>query len=292
MNTLTRRAGAALLIGILSGCSSQKNMEPSPPPQTANPVQEVATTRPSQEKPLTESVPPEEAPKQLKVAPPQDAALKKEASTQSKYASWPVKDHFITTWKLTESKYAIKGTEKLLVLPTGSASDDFDYDVDWDNDGVFDEIGVRGAIYHYYEEYGTYSVAIRGKFPHMEFMDTGGCELHMEGGDAGAFPEHFIASDSHRCNRYLLIAVAQWGAIKWESMHGMFRYAMQLKSFPQDHVPDTSRVTDMSYMFEGHVDLDLNLESWNVSSVKTMEHIFQSATLKEEPSWWIKRGRP
>ncbi|MEZ4950369.1 MAG: hypothetical protein R2784_13425 [Saprospiraceae bacterium] len=80
-----------------------------------------------------------------------------------------------------------------ITIPTTGGG--YNYDIDWENDGVYDEFGVTGSITHNYGAGGTYQVAI-GLFPRIYFNFTG-----------------------DRQRSYLLI---EWGGIEWASMNNAF----------------------------------------------------------------------
>ncbi|MDY0265724.1 MAG: hypothetical protein RBR12_11165, partial [Sulfurospirillum cavolei] len=64
---------------------------------------------------------------------------------------------FITTWKTDNS-----GTSNATSITIPTTGGGYNYDVDWNNDGTFDDVGVTGNITHDYGTAGTYTVAIRG----------------------------------------------------------------------------------------------------------------------------------
>ncbi len=260
MERTTRTLALVTLAGTLSACAAQKAGE-------ANLARDDAPTATSDgtEVEQTDAV---------------DMAKKKLASSQSPYASWPAKDHFITRWKVSDNH------DGLLVIPAASRTG-FDYDVDWDNDGVFDELGVTWSAHHYYGGEAEVTVAIRGTFPHMMFIPSEACELHMEAEEAvWPFPDDLIASDKLNCNPSSLEAVEQWGAIEWRSTYAMFRW-VNLQSLPQD-APDLSNVEDMSFMFEDATYSGSALDAWDVSNVKKMDGIFaRTKGMTAKPSWWV-----
>jgi hypothetical protein len=53
---------------------------------------------------------------------------------------------FIMTWKTNYNQF---DTNTSVTIPT-FPGEDYLYDVDWDNDGIFDDIGVTGDITHDY----------------------------------------------------------------------------------------------------------------------------------------------
>ena len=57
-------------------------------------------------------------------------------------------DHFVTTWK-TDNPGSSNDTSITVPMDGGS------YDVDWDNDGVFDEFWLTGPVTHDFGVAGT-----------------------------------------------------------------------------------------------------------------------------------------
>ncbi len=147
-------------------------------------------------------------------------------------------DYFITTWSTAYGSTSI-------VIPT--TGDGYDFDVDWNNDGVFDDFGLTGSITHDYGTRGTYTVAIRGNFPRIFFNGTG---------------------DSHK-----ILSVDQWGSIQWSSMNNAFKGCSLLVINATD-IPDLSLVTDTSSMFFGTSLLTANISNWDVSNVEDMSNMF------------------
>ena len=125
---------------------------------------------------------------------------------------------FVTTWK-TDNPGTSSATS--ITIPTGSGY--FDYDVDWENDGIYDDLGVSGTITHDYGVAGTYTVAIRGTFPWIRFS---------EGGD-----------------KQKILDVVQWGDIEWASLREAFSGCTNLNVSATD-APDLSRVTNLSGTFQ------------------------------------------
>lgn len=68
---------------------------------------------------------------------------------------------FVTTWKTDNPGTSCTTCIEIPTNPNYS----YNYDVDWDNDGVYDDLGVTGNITHDYGTVGIVDVAIRGNFP-------------------------------------------------------------------------------------------------------------------------------
>lgn len=80
-----------------------------------------------------------------------------------------------------------------------------------------------------------------------------------------------------------LVAVLQWGDIKWSSMSDMFRNCRNAFEFPTNEVPDLSNVTDMSGMFENADSFNQPIGHWDVSHVENMSNMFNCAKSFDQP---------
>ncbi|MEN0004418.1 MAG: BspA family leucine-rich repeat surface protein [Bacteroidota bacterium] len=152
---------------------------------------------------------------------------------------------FITTWK-TDNPGVSPGNA--ITIPT--AGTNYDYDIDWNNDGVYDQFGVTGSVSHIFPAPGTYTIRIRGKFPRIYFAN---------GGDKDK-----------------IINIDSWGDIIWKNMHQAFRGCTNLNSTATD-APDLSDVTNMASMFSDCHSFNAPINHWDVSNVTTMQHLFAQA---------------
>jgi len=155
---------------------------------------------------------------------------------------------FVTIWKVESGSTSV-------TIPTYSGAL-YDYDIDWDNDGVYDDLNVKDDITHDYFSQGTYKVRIKGSFPMIYFFETG-------------------ESDK-------ILSVNQWGDIHWQSMKDAFMWCDNINISASDE-PDLSNVTDMSGMFYGTTKFNSNIDSWDVSNVENMEYLFAGATSFNQP---------
>lgn len=161
---------------------------------------------------------------------------------------------FITTWK-TDNPGASNSSS--ITIPTRAGQPAFpsgyytyEYDIDWDNDGVFDEFGVTGDATHDYGTPGTYTVRIQGTFP--------------------AFYAPKL-SDNEK-----LLEVNQWGAVEWRTMAAAFYTAKNL-TVPATDTPDLSQVTELSEMFYRADNLTGDFSQWDVSNIVNMSNMFAGA---------------
>ena len=162
--------------------------------------------------------------------------------------------------------YQSKSNNSLEIITGTTENGEFDYEVDWDNDGVFEETGLTGATPHSYHKRSPYIVSIRGKLPHML---------------ARRRPPHVRdPGKSNLCRMNVL----QWGDIQWKSMNSMFKYCRDgALVFPKSDAPDLSQVTDMSHMFHTATGFNQPLNQWDVSHITTMSAMFHKARRFNQP---------
>lgn len=152
---------------------------------------------------------------------------------------------FITKWKTT--KYA-----KTITIPTNNTYS-YNYQVDCDDDGVFEKKHIQGNASCTYEISGEHIISIKGDFP-VFYLNT------------------FYDTSNNS-----LLEVMQWGTNRWESMRNSFKGAAALKITASD-VPNLSLVTDMSYMFYQASSMNQNLTDWNVSTITKLTGTFAFAS--------------
>ena len=164
-------------------------------------------------------------------------------------------DDFVTTWK-TDNPGASSSTS--ITIPTNPAYA-YSYDVDWDNDGTFDQFGIAGDVTHDFGVSGTYTIRIQGSFPSIYFNAT--------------------------MDRQKILSVDQWGTIAWSSMYRSYNGCTFLQVSASDS-PDLSGVTSMEAMFEGAGSVNASLNSWNTTNVTNMNSLFATSNFNSDISSW------
>ncbi|HAA23590.1 MAG TPA: hypothetical protein DCP28_34275 [Cytophagales bacterium] len=155
---------------------------------------------------------------------------------------------FIITWN-TENPGVSNNTS--IVIPT-NPSYGYNYDVDWDNDGVYDRRSASGTLSHDFGAPGIYTIRIRGTFPHIYFANGGDKEK--------------------------LIEVRQWGDIAWSSFEEAFHGCKNLTVTATD-APDLSGVTSLHAAFKECDLLNTGFNNWDVSTITDMSMVFQGCDL-------------
>ena len=164
-------------------------------------------------------------------------------------------DDFVTTWK-TDNPGASSSTS--ITIPTNPAYA-YSYDVDWDNDGTFDQFGIAGDVTHDFGVSGTYTIRIQGSFPSI----------------------YFNAS----MDRQKILSIDQWGTIGWSSMYRSYNGCTFVQVSASDS-PDLSGVTSMEAMFEGAGSVNASLNSWNTTNVTNMNSLFATSNFNGDISSW------
>lgn len=158
---------------------------------------------------------------------------------------------FITTWK-TNTQYLPNSTT--ITIPTTGTG--YNYEVDWNDDGIYDQTGITGDVTHDFGAIGTYKIRIRGAFPRIYF---------------GYSP------DSHK-----ILEINQWGDIAWQSMERAFATCINLTLQAND-TPNLSEVSSMAYMFFYCLQFNQNINNWNIENVVDLSGMFALASLFNQP---------
>ena len=165
-------------------------------------------------------------------------------------------DDFVTTWETTSPNETI-------TIPTDSDST-YNYEVDWDGDGVFENMIFDGNASHTYPEPGIHTVRIKGMFPRIYFHN----DLEVFG------------------QKDKILSVEQWGTNEWASMNDAFWGCSNLEIVATD-APNLSSVTDLSGMFANANKVNSPLSHWDVSTITNMKSMFEKAiTFNQSLASW------
>ena len=126
----------------------------------------------------------------------------------------------------------------------------YNYAVDWENDGVIDARSITGDISHTYAS-GAHEIAIYGEFP------------------------AFKIEVSKRNN---LLEIMQWGDISWRTMKDAFA-GTTMMTYSATDTPDLSNATDISGMFDGCVLFNGAIGGWDVGSITDMSSMLEGAAV-------------
>ena len=159
---------------------------------------------------------------------------------------------FVTTWK-TDNQGNSNDSSVYLSFADGS-----NYEVDWNNDGVYDQTVASGSVGHDYGTPGTYTIRVKGNFGRLYFNNHNN-------------------SDPKK-----LIEVKQWGISPWVSMDEAFKYTQDLQ-FTATDTPNLQNVSSMSSTFEYAEGFNSPIGNWDVSSVAYMGWLFYNAKDFNQP---------
>ena len=155
-----------------------------------------------------------------------------------------LKSDFVTTWKTDNPGISPDTT---IVLPMMGGP----YDLDLENDGVFDYVGLSGPTTCIFSSAGTHTIRVRGTYDSIRFAD---------GGD-----------------REKILSIDQWGTNAWTTMYRAFSSAVNL-TVPATDTPDFSAVTSMASMFRYATSANPDTSGWDTSAVSDMRYMFEYAT--------------
>ena len=164
----------------------------------------------------------------------------------------------VSTWRTYN--YGFSNDSSIQMYTNNNYS--YNYDVDWNNDGVFDSLGVTGNITHQYNDTGTYTIRIRGVFPSINF---GGFNVQ---------------------DREKLISFDQWGTTVWLDLYKAFQNCKYMVYNATD-VPILDSITSTSDMFNRAFKFNGNIDNWDVSNVLNMQGMFYDCFVFNQPlnSW-------
>ncbi len=191
---------------------------------------------------------------------------------------------FVSSWK-TDHVGKSNDSSVFINIDRGLS---YNFDIDWNNDGIFDTLGVKDTITHQYNSPGTYTIRIKGNFPKINF-----------GG--GVIPINSALKD----DRDKLMSIDQWQTQVWskKAFISAFRncsnVTLKASDLPDLSVAnsfnstfagassfngdigkwDVSNVINMFWMFGGAESFNQDIGDWDVSSVRTMAEMFNGATI-------------
>ena len=184
---------------------------------------------------------------------------------------------FITTWKTDNDGTSCNSC---ITIPT-YPDETYDYEVDWDNDGVYDESGISGGVIHDFGTDGTYTIALRGDFPIIYFNEEGDKEKIINIDQWGGIEWSSMANAFHGCENVNSTATDAPILDNVTSMRAMLRFARSFNSNIGDW--NVSNITDMSFAFSFATIFNQNIGNWDVSKVNDMSSIFSYAENFNQP---------
>ncbi len=177
---------------------------------------------------------------------------------------------FITTWS---------GTKVIVPVNIGYA---YNYNIDWDNDGILDEFGITGEAVHTFPTAGPHTVQITGKYPGIEFINAYDADpktlLSVDQWGTGEWLIMFHAFKN--CSNLIIKATDTPDFSRVSSMASMFYLATKAQPDVRDW--DTSSVTNMAYMFSRSGIKNIDITNWNIQNISDMSNMFAGVTLQQD----------
>ena len=130
-------------------------------------------------------------------------------------------------------------------------TEDTSYDIDWNNDGIFEDTNISGNPLHTFPTAGEYTI----RFRNLTNIRTGS-----------------------QAGRAKYTSIEQWGTSVWNAdMSQAFWGAYNLTMNSSAGTPDMSAVTNMQSMFSGATSFNGDIGNWNTASVTNMRRMFAGA---------------
>jgi len=166
--------------------------------------------------------------------------------------------HFVFTIQTDSSGFT---NDSAYILHIDSSLS-YNYDVDWNNDGIFDETSVKGSRTHQYSSPGKYTIRIKGTFPRLVFGLT--------------FPRNSITFRKDISDKDKVISIDQWGTTQWPDSAMIFAfYRCSNLTYKATDVPDLSNTTTLLAMFSNANSFNGSIGNWDVSKVTDMSFMFR-----------------
>ncbi len=161
------------------------------------------------------------------------------------YAQNDEADHFVLKVTTTAGTNA---NDKSFTFYT----QDTNYDIDWNNDQTFEDLGVAGNQPHTFPTAGVHTIRFRN------------------------LNDIYI---NNQADTAKYTSIEQWGTSVWNvAMDSAFQGASNLTMNATAGTPDMSLVTNMAYMFNGATSFNGDISGWNTASVTSMSRMFWVAT--------------
>lgn len=165
-------------------------------------------------------------------------------------------EEFITTWK-TDNPGLSNDTSIILDADIGT----FDFDIDWDNDGTYDQLNQTTGLSHDFGVAGTYTIRIRGDYPSFGLSGAGRDEQKF-------------------------LDIVQWGTNPWEKLNGAFSAATNVQISAVD-APDLSdpglEEYGLANMFNGATAFNSDINHWDVSNITSTRAMFANTETFDQP---------
>ena len=198
------------------------------------------------------------------------------AKVNGVWGEWSESTQFTVGQNQTERPFIF--TVKLDPISSGSPNSQFtigtqgagyNYNVDCDSDGNFEETGITQDYTCNYNYSGNYTITIDGLFPQFKLN-----------------PVLTTISDPRRNHQLKKLIVKQWGSQKWRSMESAFADVPKL-SFSASNEPDLSHVTSLKNTFLRSYGFNEDISNWNVKNVTNMSGLFsQTRSFNQDIGSW------
>ncbi|MCT4615835.1 MAG: BspA family leucine-rich repeat surface protein [Marinifilaceae bacterium] len=162
-------------------------------------------------------------------------------------ASVEDKSAFIIVCKTTESNqsFSIPIKQKFGTL--------YRCKIDWDDDEIYETETYNNSQY--------------------DFKNAGEHRIHIIAETLELDPSKWSSEQKN-----MIIDIAQWGTVKWQSMRSLFSSCSNLKSFSATDKPNLSECEDLGFMFYKASSFNSDISNWDTSNITSMNAMFEGAS--------------
>lgn len=160
-------------------------------------------------------------------------------------------------------------------IPTSIFAGSYNYNVDWNDDGIYDTIGVTGNIIHRYSTAGVKRIRIKGTFPSIYFNNARDKDKLISIDQWGTGTWSYLTYAFAGCGNMVYNATDYPILANNTSLYGMFYRASSMHGDLSNW--DVSQVSDFRYMFHLATLFNGNVTSWNMSNATSLEGMFHNA---------------
>ncbi len=192
----------------------------------------------------------------------------------------------------------LNASSKGVISILATSSQQYNYDVDCDSDGIKEATNVTGSYYCMYNQNGVHRITFSGLFPSLRIervieIEQWGTQIwsSMAYSFSNAQNLKITAIDNPDLSqvsnlsgmfarssfdpKYNNQSMSDWDVSHITNMNSMFR---ETKNFTQNiNSWDVSHVTDMGLMFFAAYDFNQDIGNWNTGNVNTLYGMFMSA---------------
>jgi len=186
---------------------------------------------------------------------------------------------------------SLKGSDFITTWDTGSNDTTIEFvwsggacDVDWDNDGTYDETNLTGTVSHDFATSGEYTIRIKCDTPAFGIKSNEQFEKLIDIKQWGDGKWSTMSLAFAKCKNMHISATDAPDLTKCESLTRIFLGCEVMNADLSNW--DTSHVTKMDYAFFDTIAFNQDIGGWDTSSVTDMSYMFSGSAFNQDIGGW------